>query len=222
MDAELHDFVRIPTWAAGLKMLEKYSDALPVTTRMMAKAHQNSLTLDMLQMACRSIAAKQPKPPAPKPRVEVKKAKNQQVRVTYTLPDDEKLPADLIALKQDVITWLSEQRDIRGRLRQLAYDGQEHGKELYRLSAKVVRIETMLQDAYARLDYYARIGEYLPGTEPVTKEDRLVYLLQRQRNHKDYIRRYGNSDQERQQREVVRRKNELAELKTLLNEKQGN
>lgn len=222
MDAELHDFVRIPTWAAGLKMLEKYSDALPATTRSMAKAHQNSLTLDMLHAACKIIADKQPKPPAPKPRVEVKKSKNQQVRVSYTLPEDAKLPSDLIALKADVITWLSEQRDIRGRLRQLAYDGQDHSKVLYRLSAEIVRIETMLQDAYARLDYYARMDAYLPGTEPVTKAQRLVYLLQRQQNHKDYIRRYGNSEKERQQREVVRRTNELAELKTLLNEKESN
>lgn len=221
MDAELHDFVRIPTWPAGLKMLEKYSKDIPGTTRSMAGAYQNSLTLDMLVAACKIIANKQPKPPTPQPRVILNKAKNEQARVSYALPDDAKLPADLIELKNDVVAWLAEQRDIRGRLRQLAYDGKEHGKELYSLSAKVISRETLLQDAYARLDYYDRMGEYLPNTAPVPKADRLVHLLQSRQNHKDYIRRYGNSDKERQQKEVLRRKNELAELKNLLNEKEG-
>ena len=164
-------------------------------------------------MACRSIAATQPKPPAPKPRVEVKKAKNQQVRVSYTLPDDEKLPADLIALKQDVITWLSEQRDIRGRLRQLAYDGQEHGKELYRLSAKVVRIETMLQDAMPVWIITPAWVNILPGYRAGDpKEDRLVHL-QRQQTTKTTYAGMAILIKSDSSAGIVRRKNELAELK---------
>ena len=222
MDAGLHDFVRIPTWPVGLKMLEKYSNELPARTKKMAVAHQNSLTLDILVKACKKIADSQPVPPAPKPRIDVPKAKNEHVKVSFRLPPDENLPADLVKLKGNVVAWLAEQRDIRGRLRQLAYaEGEDNGKAMYSLSAKIVRIETMLQGVYARLDYYERMKVYLPGTEPVPKQERMFQLLQRKQNNKDYIRRYGDSDKPKQQKQVVRRKNELAELKKLMDEKES-
>jgi len=223
MDAELHDFVRVPNWPAGRKMLEKYGNQLSATTRNIASAHENSLTLDMLVSACRKIADAQPVPASPIARVQIEKErKSPHVKVVYRLPEDGRLPPDLVSLKQKVIEWLAEQRDIRGRLRQLAYaESGDHGTAMYRLSAKIIRLETLLQDAYGRMDHYDRMGEYLPGTVPISKEKRLVELLLRQQNNKDYIRRYTESDIEKQRREAVRRQEELAELKALLDEKEG-
>jgi len=220
MEAALADFIRTPNWHTGARALEMYKDKIPAFELKLIEQHKNEITLDLLYDALKPLNDKQPEPleaPSPKPKKE-KKPKF-KARHTYTLPNTDGWPTDLQELKQSVIRWLREQQSIKGALKHLFYDTAEpDGKKGYLYCTRMVKLEAMLQDAYERLDYYNTHKKHLPGTEPMSKEQRLKYLLKRQVSAYEYIKRHKNNESPTVQKSLQERRAILEEIKILTNE----
>ena len=219
MDAQLHDFIRNPSWELGVPLIEKYKKDIPEFRKKIIEAHRNSFALDMLYSHLLEISEKQEKPTAPESIAkDPEKVKEKAYRVEYRLPLPENLPTDLVELREQVITMLRSQQEARGVLKVAAYHKDPDERALNEIARGILRTESDLQDAYLRLDYYDRYKKYLPGTEPVTGIERIKELVRRQIINYTYINKYKKSSKPEILVEVERRQEELNELKKWLDE----
>jgi hypothetical protein len=94
----------------------------------------------------------------------------------------------------------------------------EKEKRLYALGTTIRNAEHELQDLYARLDYWNRHRKRLPGTEPETPMERIKGLVRRQVANTQYISKYKKSTDAHYVAEIAKRRAELDELNTWLDE----
>lgn len=219
MDAQLHDFIRNPSWELGTLLIEKYSGQISETRLSFINKHQNSFTLEMLIEELSQIARQQPQPEDPKPIAPDPVERHEKAyHVEFRLPAKEDLPKDLVELRENVIALLRSQQEGRGVLKALAYAKDTDKKSMYEVAGTILSKESQLQKAYILLDYYARHKKHYPGTEPKSDLDRIKDLVRRQIINYTYINKYKKSPKPEVQAEITRRQAELDELNKWLDE----
>lgn len=166
------------------------------------------------------------------PKTTPTKQSAKNVVVKKTPVNVEKFPDDLKELDSQIRAWYSQNKIMRGQLRELAYmpTGEPRSvRSLHRSAARrkelcdmVVDTQRKINAAWARIDFYDSHGVHKPGTEPTTEKEQVKKWLANQPQAINYIRQadclYRKSKIYKDKNKYNEYTKMLAEIKNYINE----
>jgi len=198
-------------------------------TMKMCRSGETELTRKMMSEKIQSVLVKMESGSITDIRkTVVPKAADQKPKLQKKGPvDRNKLPPDLCVLDDRIKEMYSQNKVMKGQLRQIIYNAageprsqkylSRYKADVSSLAFSVANNQKEIQASWKRIDYYLLHGHYMPGTEPNTERRMVAVWLDEQPQMINYIRQadsYFKQNQKYRDKELYDRyKGELEKIK---------